>query len=458
MTEFTIFPTVGSIAQKQLLRATLNMTIRSVSQLIDQHNVSSVVLEIGDEYFVFSVEDLLRHLHAGGSSDATLAELTLRKMTCVFENERILTAFEILENNGDRYLGVVDSAESLVGILTDTDILSAVDPTVLVQKKTIGELVTRIEPVTFTADWILDDVLNHLQKMEDSIIVVEAKIPVGIITTKDIFKLISAADTTDRPLREYMTSPVITTQVSSTIQDALAQLKTCHIKRSIVVNQENQLVGVVTQSELVGFAYGTWIDLIKHHAGELKELVAILDAKAKGFEKSSLTDPLTGLGNRRMLDKRLADEIGRMRRYDAPAFSLLLLDIDFFKHINDTHGHLIGDEILKAISLKLMSVVRCSDDAIRWGGEEFAILLPHTLLQDAVEFANRLRTTIEDHSFVEQIHITISIGVGQFSITEHESQFLDRVDKALYLAKHQGRNRVVADTSSGPIQHLVMPI
>ncbi|WP_133120656.1 GGDEF domain-containing protein [Methylomonas sp. Kb3] len=317
---------------------------------------------------------------------------------------------------------------------------------------------TRIEPITFTADWILDDVLNHLQKMEDSIIVVESKIPIGIITTKDIFKLISAADTTDRPLREYMSSPVITTQVSSTIEDALAQLKTCHIKRSIVVNQENQLVGVVTQSELVGFAYGTWIDLIKHHAGELKELVAILDAKAKGFEKSSLTDPLTGLGNRRMLDKRLADEIGRMRRYDAPAFSLLLLDIDLFKQINDAHGHLIGDEILKAISLKLMSLVRCSDDAIRWGGEEFAILLPHTLLEDAVEFANRLRTTIEDHSFVEQIQVTISIGVGQFSITEHESQFLDRVDKALYLAKHQGRNRVVADTSSGPIQHLVMPI
>ncbi len=92
---------------------------------------------------------------------------------------------------------------------------------------------TRVEPVTFTADWILEDVLNHLQKMEDSIIVVESKIPIGIITTKDIFKLISSADTTDRPLREYMNSPVITTKVSSTIQDALAQLKTFHIKRSI---------------------------------------------------------------------------------------------------------------------------------------------------------------------------------------------------------------------------------
>lgn len=159
-----------------------------------------------------------------------------------------------------------------------------------------------------------------------------------------------------------------------------------------------------------------------------------------------------------MLDKRLIDEIGRMRRYDAPPFSLLLLDIDFFKLINDEHGHLIGDEILKAISLKIMSLVRCSDDAIRWGGEEYAILLPHTPVEDALEFANRLRTSIEDCSFIERIKVTISIGVGQFSISEHESEFLDRVDKALYLAKHQGRNRVVADTSTGPVQNSVMPI
>ena len=458
MTEFTIFPTVGSIAQKKVLRATLNMTIRSVSQLIHQNDVSSVVIEIAQEYFVFSVEDLLRHLHGGGSTEVTLAELKLSKITCVLADERILSAFEILETSGDRYLGVVDAKESLVGILTDTDILSAIDPTVLVQKKTIGELVTRVEPVTFTADWILEDVLTHLQRMEDSIIVVESKIPIGIITTKDIFKIISSAESTDRPLRDYMNCPVITTKVSSTIEDVLIQLKTFQIKRSVVVNEENQLVGLVTQSELVGFAYGTWINLIKHHAGELKELVAILDAKAKVFEKSSLTDPLTGLGNRRLLEKRLTDEIGRMRRYAAPTFSMLLLDIDFFKQINDEHGHLIGDEILKAISLKFKELVRCSDDAIRWGGEEFAILLPHTPVGDAVEFANRLRTTIENYSFVQQIKVTVSIGVGQFSLTEHESLFFDRVDKALYLAKQQGRNRVVADTGTSAVEDLVAPI
>jgi diguanylate cyclase (GGDEF)-like protein len=147
-----------------------------------------------------------------------------------------------------------------------------------------------------------------------------------------------------------------------------------------------------------------------------------------------------------------------MRRYAAPTFSMLLLDIDFFKQINDEHGHLIGDEILKAISLKFKELVRCSDDAIRWGGEEFAILLPHTPVGDAVEFANRLRTTIENYSFVQQIKVTVSIGAGQFSLTEHESLFFDRVDKALYLAKQQGRNRVVADTGTSAVEDLVAPI
>ncbi len=186
--------------------------------------------------------------------------------------------------------------------------------------------------------------------MEDSIIVVEAGIPVGIITTKDIFRILSSGSATDLPLAEYMTSPVATTHIDATIHDALMQLKTLKIKRAVVVDANRHLVGVVTQSELVGFAYGTWIDLVKHHASELKELVGILESKALGLEKSALTDPLTGIGNRRMLQQRLEEEIQRIRRYRSSPFSLLLIDIDHFKRVNDSHGHLVGDEVLKLVA------------------------------------------------------------------------------------------------------------
>ncbi len=442
-----MFPTVGSIAQKAILRATPEMTVRMVSELMDQHNVSSVVIEKAGANYVFSVEDLLRHVHEGGIHDATMGEVSLQKIPAISQNEHILAGMEVLEQSQERYLGVLDENRVLVGIVTYTDILSAVDPTVLVQKKTIGELITRSEPVTFSADWILEDVLSHLQKMEDSIIVVESGMPVGIITTKDIFRIVSSGQSTELPLSEYMSSPVITTKTSSTIHDALHQLKTLKIKRSVVIDDDNQLVGVVTQSELVGFAYGTWIDLIKHHAGELKELVGILESKAVGFEKSSLTDPLTGIGNRRMLQKRLKEEIERMHRYDSTPFSLLIIDIDHFKNINDAHGHLIGDEILKGIGQALTSLVRTVDDVTRWGGEEFAILLPHTSVLNTIEFACRARAAIENLVFVNQIKITVSIGVGQFSPTENENEFFDRVDKALYQAKNNGRNCVVDSES-----------
>ncbi|OAI16401.1 hypothetical protein A1507_00615 [Methylomonas koyamae] len=446
--ELTLFPTVGTIAQREILRATLETSMREVSELLSRYNVSSVVIEQADGHYVFSVEDLLVHVHEGGQTSAKLGDLPIRKVACIGENEHILAGLDELEKSGDRYLGVVGGGGELVGILTYTDILSAVDPTVLVQKKTIGELISRTEPVTFSPDWILEDVLSHLRKMEDSIIVVEAGVPVGIITTKDIFRILSSGSATDLPLAEYMTSPVATTHIDATIHDALMQLKTLKIKRAVVVDANRHLVGVVTQSELVGFAYGTWIDLVKHHASELKELVGILESKALGLEKSALTDPLTGIGNRRMLQQRLEEEIQRMRRYRSSPFSLLLIDIDHFKRVNDSHGHLVGDEVLKLVAATLRGLVRTVDDVTRWGGEEFAVLLPHTPIAAAAEFAARVRLAIENLALPRQIRVSISIGAGEFAAAETEQAFFERVDKALYRAKRNGRNCVVAD--AGP--------
>ncbi|PPD35882.1 MAG: hypothetical protein CTY19_02225 [Methylomonas sp.] len=443
--EFSVFPTVGSIAQKSVLRATQDMTLQAVSNLLDQHNVSSVLIEKDSGYYVFSVEDLLQHTQDGRHIHTQLNEVPLKKIPSISEHEHILAGMEVLERSQGRYLGILDDDDKLSGILTYSDIISAIDPAVLVQKKTIGEMVSRSEPVTFSAEWILEDVLNHLRNIEDSIIVVDNGIPVGIVTTKDIFGIISSGKSTALPLSSYMVSPVITTPIFATIHDALNQLKSLKIKRCVVVDAENQLVGVVTQSELVGFAYGTWVDLIKHHASELKELVSILESKALGFEKSALEDPLTGLGNRRMLQKRLKEEIERIRRYNTDEFSLLIIDIDYFKNINDSYGHLIGDEVIKAISQKLTDFTRTMDDVIRWGGEEFAILLPHTSLTNAYEFANRIRLDIENAVFLNRISITVSIAVGQFSMMEKENEFFDRVDKALFRAKKQGRNCVVVD-------------
>lgn len=265
------------------------------------------------------------------------------------------------------------------------------------------------------------------------------------MTTKDVFKIISSGADTEKALGEYMTSPVITTPKTTSINQALLQLKQYGIKRAIVVDEDQQLLGVITQSQLVGYAYGSWIHILRNHTSELQELVEMLQVKTQSLEVLTITDVLTGLGNRRALNQLVAEEIERISRYNAASFSVLLLDIDHFKQINDVHGHLIGDDVLKIIGKLLKNSVRLTDQATRWGGEEFSILLRNTPMFAAAEFAERIKNIIAATIFPNQIKLSVSIGVGEYIPSEGEREFFLRIDRALYRAKQSGRNRVEVD-------------
>jgi len=168
---------------------------------------------------------------------------------------------------------------------------------------------------------------------------------------------------------------------------------------------------------------------------------------------SGLTDILTGWYNRRYLEQRLPEEIARARRYQQP-LSGLLMDVDHFKRINDTLGHPAGDEVLRGVSGRARKQLRSSDVGVRYGGEEFAVLLPQTGLDDAAKLAERMRETVASTPFVlktgESISVTISIGAAQAPAEPSEAsegspgdQLLVTADAALYRAKTEGRNRVV---------------
>ena len=170
-------------------------------------------------------------------------------------------------------------------------------------------------------------------------------------------------------------------------------------------------------------------------------------ADNRRLELLAHTDPLTKTLNRRALSERLGAEMERVRRYDT-TLSLLLIDLDHFKQINDTHGHLAGDDVLVEIAAVLQRVVRAVDVVARYGGEEFVIVLPETGGPGAEAFAERLRELIEGHSFVASrgrpIRLTTSIGVSVFPGFGVESveDLLANADQALYRAKTEGRNRV----------------
>jgi len=122
----------------------------------------------------------------------------------------------------------------------------------------------------------------------------------------------------------------------------------------------------------------------------------------------------------------------------------LLVDIDFFKHVNDNHGHLVGDEVLKTFSSLINQHIRQSDVVCRWGGEEFMILLPDTDLSSAMKMAESLRQRVEVHLFETVGQITCSIGVAEFDPEKKIDDLLIRVDDNLYRAKESGRNKVVS--------------
>lgn len=167
--------------------------------------------------------------------------------------------------------------------------------------------------------------------------------------------------------------------------------------------------------------------------------IRILDEK----ERLSLIDPLTQVGNRRFFTEVFAEELGKSRRYKRP-MSLILFDIDHFKQINDSLGHQAGDSVLKELCALIGGQLRSSDHLARWGGEEFIIILPESVLSSAIVTAEKLRKMVEEYPFSINQHVTCSFGVIQCRDDESADSVIDRADGKLYDAKESGRNNVVS--------------
>ncbi|GAB7125864.1 diguanylate cyclase [Silvimonas sp. JCM 19000] len=164
------------------------------------------------------------------------------------------------------------------------------------------------------------------------------------------------------------------------------------------------------------------------------------------LEESSSRDGLTGVYNRRFTEARLIDEIGRVERYHHEPFSVVLLDLDHFKQVNDTYGHLGGDEVLRVVADRVRGVLRDTDVFGRYGGEEFLLMLPQTNREGAMVVAERIRYAIgnETVQFGEsEIRITSSLGVAVYQPgLQNLEQVKQQADEALYASKRSGRNRV----------------
>jgi two-component system, cell cycle response regulator len=199
---------------------------------------------------------------------------------------------------------------------------------------------------------------------------------------------------------------------------------------------------------------------------DLTELRVRMRAALRTYEllqmlsKRAQIDGLTGLWNRAFFDKRMAEELTRAQRYGHP-LSLAMVDLDYFKQVNDTYGHPVGDAVLQGVARVLRRETRESDLVCRFGGEEFAVVMPETNPQDALKLSERIRIAVGETRWprVPQLHVTVSMGViGATApgVLPNPEDWIELCDRQLYAAKHNGRNRIahafVPDSRPGELK------
>lgn len=216
---------------------------------------------------------------------------------------------------------------------------------------------------------------------------------------------------------------------------------------------ENKILGYIVTKNIDEKL--TYKDI--EYLDELSKQAAITINRANTYAeilKHAMLDALTGFYNRRQLEERIKQEIATSKRQKTPLCAIMT-DIDFFKSVNDTYGHAVGDLVLQTVAKVMRSQLREYDVAGRYGGEEFALLLPFTKIKEAQMVAERLRKAVEDKKIdiekvnsnapEKEIGVTISIGVCEFKADDKEEDLLKKADKALYEAKKTGRNKVVVN-------------
>jgi diguanylate cyclase len=251
-----------------------------------------------------------------------------------------------------------------------------------------------------------------------------------IDTVNESSRLKDSVDTNVVAIQESVTAAYDITQLKDDVQGHLSEIR----KRV----EEHQLA----ETEREEISKQGYAHIISELSRTQKETL-MLKEQLQESQQKMLRDPLTGLPNRLAYEERIALEVNRSRRNNMP-FCLAMWDIDHFKNVNDTYGHDAGDRVLKLLAKIIITRVRKVDMFARIGGEEFVLLMPDTVIDDALNLNNQLRTSLEDSGFHYKgspCPITSSVGIAVFEEYDTPEQILHKADKALYQSKREGRNR-----------------
>ncbi len=436
------FPSVKDIASTSVIYVDITSSIENALHRMLEHNHRNVVVVDKDCFRILTFMDILNIQKNSLNLNMLLSELDLSEIPTISKNKNVLDTLDYL-NQSHEYLCVVHSDGTLYGLITHTDIISNIDPDSLMENYKLIDFV-KLEK---RMKWIKKETITSslLKKMTeksfDNVIIVENMKPIGILTTKDIMILIKHKENLEVAVSKYMSSPVETIQQDASVKEALEFVKKKHYKRVVVVDDEGDLVEIISQQRLISLSYSRWSMLMKEHQAELSEINNMLEDQNQEYKIMASTDPLTGLYNRYKFSELYQASYASMLQSQND-LSIVLLDIDYFKRINDTYGHNIGDQVLIQMAHVLLRTLRNIDIVCRWGGEEFIVFLPTASLVKAYTVSEKLRVSIEAFEIDIVGSVTASFGVSQVHEGDEMRDAIDRADKALYLAKSSGKNCV----------------
>lgn len=440
------FPYIKDIAIKDVIKISIDHTIGEAIDKMIHGGHRNIVIEDGHFFHILLAKDILTLEYSDLDLKQPISHAELHRLPQVHEDDNLLESLHFLQEPIE-YIASVNNDGDLVGLVSHTDIINSTDPEILMENYCIGEIVkNQRSDIWVKPDEPINLVMAKMKTQnKDCAIIIADNIPTGIFTIKDVLALYRDKGDISQPISAFMTKNIECCEANISIRKAIEFIKERHFKRLVVVDSNRHIVGMILQKEIISIAYNNWTLIMKQHQAELKEINSLLSTQAERYKKLAAIDPLTELYNRHRFIELYTTECIAMKKRNHP-MSLIMLDIDFFKKINDNYGHNTGDDVLRKVSKIIQTPIRHIDIICRWGGEEFVILLPTADKNQALSLAEKLRHLVEQTEMPSGIKVTASLGVTTIKNHDTLESSISRADQALYAAKRQGRNRSVLFT------------
>jgi diguanylate cyclase (GGDEF)-like protein/PAS domain S-box-containing protein len=433
---FISFKKVEQIMNRKIISVSRKDQLSKAVELMVENEISCVlVIEDNKPAGVVTERDITKAI-AENRVSKNVEEVMTSSVITVHKDVNIYDAKRLMEENNVRRLVIVDSGDNVIGIITQTDIIKNLRADyVELLEKLLKEKSRALIESEIKYRTLVEQSLEGIMIIQDGLIKFVNPTLLNILKyeeedmlDKDILRFFYPDD------RELLSESLEKLGNSQKVKFPI-ELRMVH-KNEEGIYMEVLATLIKYESKPAILATIRDITERKKTEGELKRLV--------------ITDDLTGLFNQRYFYIQFSKEFERVKRYDRP-LSMLLIDIDLFKDFNDKYGHWEGDYVLKKIGEVLMKNIRTIDMAFRYGGEEFAVILPETKYENAILVAERIRKAIAQTVFYpftldghpDIVSKTVSTGITEFKLEDNEKSFLKRVDNAMYQAKKSGRNTVV---------------